>query len=145
MSITVFPTFIWTVRNLAGIDPAPFSDHFNDHNGKIWPAIPALNAYISRLQLIASRATPEARYAVYAPDLDYLKGVDGPTRASIDYDYVDDDVLLKSTVRQGKLVVPSGAEYETLVLSVDKQEVHARFPGLRILIGDIPDDQAPAR
>ncbi len=127
------------------VDPAPFSDHFNDHNGKIWPAIPALNAYISRLQLIARRAKPVARYAVYAPDLDYLKWADGPTRASIDYDYVNDDVLAKSKVRQGKLVVPSGAEYETLVLPVDKQEVHARFPGLRILIGDIPADQAPAR
>lgn len=40
------------------VDPAPFSDHFNDHNGRIWPAIPALNAYISRLQLIARRAKP---------------------------------------------------------------------------------------
>jgi hypothetical protein len=127
------------------VDPASFSDHFNDHNLKIWPAIPALNAYISRLQLIARRATPVARYAVYTPDLDYLKWVNGPTRASIDYDYVDDDVLAKSKVRQGKLVVPSGAEYETLVLPVDKKELRDRFPGLRIVIGDIPADQVPAR
>ena len=127
------------------VDPASFSDHFNDHNLKIWPAIPALNAYISRLQLIARRATPVARYAVYTPDLDYLKWVNGPTRASIDYDYVDDDVLAKSKVRQGKLVVPSGAEYETLVLPVDKKELRERFAGLRIVIGDIPVDQVPAR
>ena len=127
------------------VDPAPFSDHFNDHNLKIWPAIPALNKYISRLQLIARRAKPEARYAVYAPDLDYLKWVTGPLRASIDYDYVDDDVLAKAKVRKGMLVVPSGAEYETLVLPVDKKELRERFAGLKILIGDIPADQAPAR
>jgi alpha-L-rhamnosidase len=127
------------------VDPAPFSDHFNDHNLKIWPAIPALNAYISRLQLIARRTNPEARYAVYVPDLDYLKWVDGPTRASIDYDYVNGEVLAKSTVRQGKLVVPGGADYETLVLPVDKKELRERFAGLRILIGDIPADQVPAR
>jgi hypothetical protein len=127
------------------VDPAPFSDHFNDHNLKIWPAIPALNAYISRLQLIARRTNPEARYAVYVPDLDYLKWVDGPTRASIDYDYVNGEVLAKSMVRQGKLVVPGGADYETLVLPVDKKELRERFAGLRILIGDIPADQVPAR
>ena len=104
-----------------------------------------MNKYISRLQLIARRATPVARYAVYTPDLDYLKWVDGATRASIDYDYVDDDVLAKSKARQGKLVVPSGAEYKTLVLPVDKKELRERFAGLRIMIGDIPADQVPAR
>ncbi|HEY6302613.1 MAG TPA: glycosyl hydrolase [Terriglobales bacterium] len=126
-------------------DPAPFSDHFNDHNAKIWPAIPALNAYISRLQLIARRATPVARYAVYLPDLDYAKWVDGPARASIDYDYIGDDALARSKVRAGKLVVPSGAEYEALVLPVDKPEIRTRLTGLRIVIGDLPPDQAPVR
>jgi alpha-L-rhamnosidase len=120
------------------VDPASFSDHFNDHNTKIWRSIPALNAYISRLQVVARRAHRVARYAVYAPDLDYSRWADGPTRASIDYDYVDDDVLANSKVRQGKLVVPSGAEYETLVLPVDKKEIRERFAGLRIMIGDIP-------
>jgi hypothetical protein len=126
-------------------DPAPFSDHFNDHNTKIWPAIPALNAYISRLQLIAQRSTPVARYALYLPDLDYQRWIVGPARASIDYDYVNDDVLSKSKVTHGKLVVPSGAEYEALVLPVDNPELRKRFPGVQILTGDIAPDQAPAR
>jgi hypothetical protein len=77
-------------------DPASFSDHFNEHNSNIWPAIPTLNSYISRLQLVARRTSPSARYAMYQPDLDYAKWVDGPARASIDYDYVDDDGLAKS-------------------------------------------------
>jgi len=127
------------------VNPASFSDHFNDHNTKIWPAIPALNAYISRLQLILQRSTPVARYALYLPDLDYQKWVVGPSRASIDYDYVNDDVLAKSKVREGKLVVPSGAQYEVLVLPVDKPEIPRLLKGLRILHGDIPLDRAATR
>src|SRR5262249_13795660 len=65
-------------------DPPGFSDHFNDHNQKIWLAVPALNAYISRLQLVSRRARPVARYALYLPALDYVRWVDyGPARASI--------------------------------------------------------------
>jgi hypothetical protein len=127
------------------VDPASFSDHFNDHNSKIWPAIPALNSYISRLQLIARRARPAARYAWYRPGLDYAKWVDGPFLASIDYDYVDDDAFAVSKVRHGKLVVPSGAEYETLVLPTDKPAIRRRFSGLPILVGDLPQDREPER
>jgi hypothetical protein len=127
------------------VDPASFSDHFNDHNLKIWPAIPTLNAYISRLQLVARRATRAPQYAIYRPDLDYLKWVNGPARAGVDYDYVNDDALTKSRVRHSKLVVPGGAEYKALVLPVDNPELRRRFAGIRILIGDIPEDQAPVR
>jgi hypothetical protein len=127
------------------VDPAPFSDHFNDHNSKIWPAIPALNAYISRLQLIARRGRPAARYALYRPNLDYVKWVNGSSVASIDYDYIGDDALAKSKARQGKFVLPSGAEYEALVLPADMPEIRRQFPGLRILTGDLPLDQTPER
>jgi hypothetical protein len=82
---------------------------------------------------------------MYQPDLDYAKWVDGPARASIDYDYVDDDGLAKSKIRRGKLVVPSGAEYDALVLPVDQPEIRRRFSGLAILTGDLPQDQAPTR
>ena len=126
------------------LNPTSFSDHFNHHNSKIWPAIPALNAYISRLQLIAHRATPVARYALYQPDLDYSSWIDGPARASIDYDYINDDALTKSKVRGGRLVAPSGAEYEALVLPVDSPEIRERFQGIPVLIGELPPDQAPA-
>jgi hypothetical protein len=87
-----------------------------------------------------------ARYAVYLPDLDYVKWVSySPVRASIDYDYVDDDVLGKSKVRDGKLVVPSGAAYEALILPVDQPAMRKKFAGLRILTGDLPADDAPTR
>jgi alpha-L-rhamnosidase len=127
------------------VDPASFSDHFNDHNTKIWPAVPELNAYISRLQLIARRGHPVARYALYVPDLDYLRWVDGPVRKNIDYDYINDDALAQSSVRNGKLVAPSGAEYEALVLPSDNPGFRKRFPGLQILNGDLPSEDAPTR
>jgi hypothetical protein len=127
------------------VDPASFSDHFNDHNTKIWPAVSELNAYISRLQLIARRAHPVARYALYAPDLDYLRWVDGPVRMNVNYDYINDDALAQSRVRDGKLVAPSGAEYETLVFPSDNPGIRKRFPGLQILTGDLPSENAPTR
>lgn len=71
--------------------------------------------------------------------------MDGPSLASIDYDYVDDDASAESKVRDGKLVVPSGAEYETLVPPTDKPAIQRRLSGLRILIGDLPQDQEPER
>jgi hypothetical protein len=127
------------------VDPASFSDHFNDHNTKIWPAIPTLNGYISRLQVVARRAHPVARYALYVPDLDYSRWADGPIRATVDYDYINDDALARSKVRDGKFVAPSGAEYETLVLPSDNPAIRKRFPGLRILAGDLPSENGPTR
>jgi len=127
------------------VDPASFSDHFNDHNTKIWPAVPTLNAYISRLQVVARRAHPVARYALYVPDLDYSRWADGPNRATVDYDYINDEVLAKSKVRDGKLVAPSGAAYQTLVLPSDNPEIRKRFPGLRILTGDLSSENTPTR
>ena len=126
-------------------DPASFSDHFNDHNTKIWPAIPTLNAYISRLQVVSRLAHPVARYALYVPDLDYSRWADGPIRATVDYDYINDDALARSKVRDGKFVAPSGAEYETLVLPSDNPAIRKRFPGLRILAGDLPSENGPTR
>ena len=123
--------------------PASFSDQFNDHNTKIWPAIPGLNAYISRLQVVAQGARPTARYALYRP-------ADSPSRQSavqksLDYDYINDDALAKSKVRSGRLIAPSGAEYEALILPIDRQDIRNRFPGLHILIGEVPADSAPTR
>ena len=68
-----------------------------------------------------------------------------PLRKSVDYDYVDDDVLDRSKVRDGKLVVPSGAEYEALFLPVDKPAIRKKFAGLRVLTSDLPADDAPTR
>ena len=125
--------------------PPFFSDHFNDHNSKIWPAIPALNAYISRLQLIARRGRPVARYALYRSNLDYTRWISGRARGSTNYDYINDDALEQSAVRQGKLVAPSGAEYEALVVPVDSPALRKRFPGLRILVGKIPPVEESVR
>jgi hypothetical protein len=123
-----------------------FSDHFSEHNTALWPAIPSVNAYITHLQLVSRRARPVHRYALYIPDLAYLKWINnGPARATIDYDYVNDGVLNKSSVRNGKLVVPSGAEYEVLVLLADNESIRKKFAGVQIEIGELPADESPAR
>jgi hypothetical protein len=76
---------------------------------------------------------------------DYSRWADGPTRATVDYDYINDDALAISKVRDGKLVAPSGAEYQTLVLPSDNPEIRKRFPGLQILTGNLPSENAPTR
>jgi hypothetical protein len=125
--------------------PAAFSDHFNDHNTKIWPAIPALNAYIARLQVVALGAHPSARYALYRPSLDYSNAGSGRAPQSLDYDYINDDALAKAKVRSGRLIAPSGSEYEALILPTDRPDIRKRYPGLRILLGEVPTDAAPTR
>jgi hypothetical protein len=124
--------------------PGSFSDHFNDHNTKIWPAIPGLNAYISRLQVVARGARPSARYALYRPVLDYPNR-QSLIQKSIDYDYINDDALARSKVRSGRLIAPSGSEYEALILPTDRQDIRNRFPGLHILVGEAPADSGPTR
>ena len=62
--------------------PPMFSDHFSEHNTQLWPAISSVNAYITRLQLVSRSGRPAHRYALYIPDLDYLKWItNGPARA----------------------------------------------------------------
>ena len=51
----------------------------------------------------------------------------------------------KSSVRSGKLVVPSGAEYQVLVLPTDGEAIGKKFAGLQIEIGELPADDTPAR
>jgi hypothetical protein len=66
-------------------------------------------------------------------------------RVNINYDYINDDALAKSKVRDGRLVAPSGAEYEALVLPSDNSEIRRRFSGLQILTGDLPSEKALTR
>jgi hypothetical protein len=124
--------------------PMSFSDHFNSKT-KIWSAVPKMNAYIARLQSISQAGRPVARYAWLRMELDYPNDAAGPNPPTLDYDQISEAVLARSRVVNGRLVAPGGAEYEALIVAVEDAAMKARFPGLRIISGNPPADDAPTR
>lgn len=124
--------------------PIAFSDHFNPHT-KIWKDLPRINEYIGRLQSIAQAGRAVMRYAIYRPQLDFPNTTEGPEIPTRDFDYINDDALMRSKSINGKLVGPAGSEYETLVLPAEDAAIRKRFPGIKMLIGMPPADDAPTR
>ena len=124
--------------------PLPFSDHFNPH-AKIWSEVPRLNRYITRLQYVSQNGKPLVKYLVYRPQLDYPNSTEGAAPASTDYDYINTEALLRCKVRNGKVVTPSGMEYESLVLPTEDAQMSSRFQGAKVLVGAVPADDAPTR
>lgn len=124
--------------------PLPFSDHFNPH-AKIWSEVPRLNRYITRLQYVSQNSRPLVKYLIYRPQLDYPNISGGAEPATRDYDYINEEALLRCHVRKGRLLAPSGMEYEVLVLRSDDAALRRRFKGGKVLVGEVPADDAPTR
>jgi hypothetical protein len=100
-----------------------YSSQFNELN-PFWPYLAQLNAYITRMQYISQVGTNIASVALYRYDLAHGADEQPPTPklnqaimdAGYNYDHINADSLLHSTVRDQMLVTMGGAHYRVLVL-----------------------------
>jgi hypothetical protein len=100
-----------------------YSSQFNELN-PFWPYIAQLNGYITRMQYISQAGTNIAAVALYWDDLTHGADEQPPTPklnqaimdAGYNYDHINADSLLHSTVRDQMLATTGGAHYRVLVL-----------------------------
>ena len=103
--------------------PFPFSSHLNRHN-TFWPYMPAINAYITRLQYLSQQGTSVVPVAIYRNRLSYDGIQPVPPEPDLDtrllaagysFDHVNTDVLLKSHLSNKRLVTPGTANFSALM------------------------------
>ena len=100
-----------------------YSSQFNELN-PLWPYFAPLNDYMARVQYLSQVGTNVAAVALYRNDLthgaDEVPPVPKLNQALLDagynYDHINVDSLLRSTVRDKMLVTRGGAEYRALVM-----------------------------
>jgi glycosyl hydrolase family 106( putative alpha-L-rhamnosidase)/glycosyl hydrolase family 2 len=100
-----------------------YSSQFNELN-PLWPYFAPLNDYMARVQYLSQVGKTVAAVALYRNDLAHGADEAPPAPklnqavmdAGYNYDHVNADSLLRSTVRDKMLVTQGGAEYHALVL-----------------------------
>ncbi len=100
-----------------------YSSQFNELN-PLWPYYAPLNDYMARVQYLSQVGTNVAAVALYRNDLthgaDEMSPVPKLNQALMDagynYDHLNVDALVRSTIRDKMLVTRGGAEYRALVL-----------------------------
>ncbi|HIE08726.1 MAG TPA: glycosyl hydrolase family 43, partial [Armatimonadetes bacterium] len=103
-------------RLLPGMTMGPWGFHF-EWTQTWWREAPAWIEYLSRCQFLLQQGT-------FVADICYFVGEDAPNGLhahpppprGYDYDCCDKEVLLKLTVRDGRVVAPGGTSYAILVL-----------------------------
>jgi len=132
-----------------------FSSDMNETN-PFSPYLAQLNQYITRVQYISQTGTTVAPVALYRAML-ASDAIEPPppepeiaTRlmdAGYNYDHIDAYTILKSKVKNGKLISPGGAEFSALVVpqqdtvSAELARQLAAFAGQGlplVFMGDIP-------
>ncbi|MGH9344656.1 MAG: glycosyl hydrolase [Terriglobia bacterium] len=100
-----------------------YSSQLNEMN-PFWPYLAQLNAYIARVQYISQTGKSISAVALYMNDLAH-GAEESPTApklnqammdAGYNYDHINANSLLHSTVRDRMLVTTGGAHYRALVL-----------------------------
>lgn len=139
--------------------PLPFSSHMNQHN-PFWRYLPALNAYITRLQLLSQKGTNVAPVALFRGRLTAEAPPVEPEinrrlmEAGYNFDYINTDALLKSRVDGKQLVPPGDAHYSVLILDNERniplelaEKLHelAQLGLPLIFIGATPAEEAGYR
>jgi hypothetical protein len=110
---------------------AQFSSHINEDN-PIWPFIPKVNQYITRLQYVSQSGTNELQVALFRSSLNeedtgstpatgpvknpFPEIEEGLTSAGYSFGTVNEDVLLNSSATDGKLLAKGGGHYQVLVI-----------------------------
>jgi hypothetical protein len=136
----VYHGFAYIMPGVAAPGWHPFSGRFGEGNyssqfnelNPLWPYFAPLNDYLARVQYLSQAGTNVAAVALYRNDLAHGADEMSPTpklnqalmTAGYNYDHVNVDSLLRSTIRdkmrdKGRdkiLVTQGGAEYRALVL-----------------------------
>jgi len=106
---------------LGGFSPG-FSSMLNEAN-PLWTVMPSLTSYIARVQAVLQTTRNVVPVAVFVTDPTFSPGPDSPypfvrdlVPAGYDFDYVNDDGLMKSSIVDGQLVTPGGTHFSALVL-----------------------------
>ena len=111
-----------------------FSSQINEAN-PIWPFIPKVNTYITRMQYILQRGTSHLQIALYRSSLneddtgpslasgavkDPLPAMEKElTRAGYSWGFVNERVLLHSTMKHGQLWTKGGGGYRAIVIPAE--------------------------
>lgn len=106
-----------------GYGEGNYSSQFNELN-PLWPYIVQLNSYFTRVQYLSQVGTNIAAVALYRNDLAHGAQDQPPSPklnqaimdAGYNYDHINADSLLHSSVRDQMLVTTGGASYRVLVL-----------------------------
>ncbi len=102
-----------------------FSSDMNQNN-PLWPYLPQLNQYITRLQYLSQMGTTVVPVALYRSMLAYDAIEPPPPEPAIDtdlmasgynFDHIDSYALLHSRVVGRKLISPGGEAYSALVFT----------------------------
>ncbi len=98
-----------------------FGTDFNRHSTWFFPAISYFE-YIRRSTALLQQGRPVADVAYFVgEDAPKMTGDKNPKLPSgYDYDYLNADVLMQATVKDGRILLASGANYSILVLSDQK-------------------------
>ena len=103
---------------------ASHSSQFNELN-PFWPYLAQLNAYITRVQYISQAGVNVAAIALFQPELAHgAKDAPPPTPpvsqhlmdAGYNYDHINVDSLLHSSIHDRRLLTAAGTGYAALVL-----------------------------
>ncbi|HTJ14208.1 MAG TPA: glycosyl hydrolase, partial [Dinghuibacter sp.] len=127
-----------------GATMGPYGVHW-DRSQTWWPMVGAYHTYLSRCGYLLRQGrtvadilylTPEGSPNVFVPPVSALKGVDTiADRRGFNFDGCAPGELMKATVRDGRIVFPSGATYKILVLPA----VSSMTPRLTAKIASLSD------
>jgi len=98
--------------------------HFNDKR-VWWPKVKPFNMYLSRISSVLQEAdfTADVLYFYGSAAPNYTGHKNGRFRVAPGYDYevVNSEILMKTRVEGGELVLPTGARFKILALESEKE------------------------
>ncbi|MBC6111288.1 glycosyl hydrolase [Pedobacter fastidiosus] len=109
-----------------GATMGPYGVHW-DRSQTWWPMVDSYHEYVTRCQYLLQQGrtvadilylTPEGSPNVFEPPLSAIVGDTIGDRKSYNFDGCAPGQLMKASVKNNKIVFPSGASYEILVLPI---------------------------
>jgi hypothetical protein len=114
-----------------GMTMGPYGVHW-DRNQTWWPMVDAYHQYVARCQFLLQQGrtvadilylTPEGAPHVFLPPESAIDSTDSflPDRKGYNFDACPPSMLYQAEVKNRKIIFPSGAEYQVLVIPITRQ------------------------